>query len=74
MKHGGLSFPEAARTLAGRYGIDLPTKKLSPHDKKKLTERETILTLNLFDWSFYRNLLLSYAMGKPAIEYLLTWG
>ena len=43
MKHGGLSFPEAARTLAGRYGIDLPTKKLSPHDKKKLTERGTTM-------------------------------
>ena len=40
MKHGGFSFPEAARALARRYGIDLPTRNLSPHEKKKLTERE----------------------------------
>jgi DNA primase len=36
MKQGGLSFPEAARMLAGRYGIDLPSRDLSPYDKKKV--------------------------------------
>jgi DNA primase len=30
MKHGGLSFPEAASALAERYGIDLPKRNLSP--------------------------------------------
>ena len=37
MKQGGLSFPEAARALARRYGIDLPTRDMSSYEKKKLT-------------------------------------
>ena len=74
MKHGGLSFPEAARALAGRYGIDLPTRELSPHEKKKLTERETILTLNDAAMSYYHNCLLAKEQGKPAKRYLLKRG
>jgi DNA primase len=64
MKHGGLSFPEAAGALAERYGIDLPKRDLSPSEKKKLTERETILTLNDEALSFYRDCLLSEERGQ----------
>lgn len=74
MKHGGLSFPEAASALAGRYGIDLPTRDLSPQEKKKLTDRETILTLNREAVSFYRDCLLSEDRGKQAKGYLLKRG
>ena len=74
MKHGGLTFPEAVNMLAGRYGIDLPTRNLSLHEKKKLTERETILTLNSEAMSFYRNCLLSDEQGKQAKGYLLKRG
>jgi DNA primase len=74
MKHGGLSFPEAARNLAGRYGIDLPTRDLSPSEKKKLTERETILTLNSEAMAFYRGCLVSDSRGKQAMGYLLKRG
>ncbi|MDX2451160.1 DNA primase [Desulfosarcina sp.] len=74
MKHSGLTFPEVARSLAGRYGIDLPTRNLSPHEKKKLTERETILTLNGDAVSFYQGCLLSEERGKQAKGYLLKRG
>lgn len=74
MKHGGLSFPEAARTLARRYGIDLPTRDLSPYEKKKLTERETILTLIDEALVFYRDQLLSEKGGQQAMGYLLKRG
>ncbi len=74
MKHGGLSFPESARMLAGRYGIDLPSMDLSPYDKKKLTERESILTLNGVAVDFYRNCLHSEDMGRQAMGYLLKRG
>lgn len=74
MKHSGFSFPEAARTLARRYGIDLPSRKLSPFEKKKLTERETILTLNSEAMSFYRDCLHSQARGRQAMGYLLKRG
>jgi DNA primase len=74
MKNGGLTFPEAARALAGRYGIDLPTRKMSSYEKKKLTERETILTLNAEAMSFYHDCLLSGDRGKQAVGYLLKRG
>ena len=35
MKQEGLSFPEAARHLAKRYGVDIPDRPLSPEQKKK---------------------------------------
>jgi len=74
MKHGGLSFPEAAGALARRYGIDLPSRNLSTHEKKKLTERETILTLNNEAAAFYHDCLLSPRYGKQAMGYLLKRG
>ena len=40
MKHDGLAFPEAARTLARRYGVDIPNKSLTVEQKKRITERE----------------------------------
>jgi DNA primase len=36
MKNDGLTFPEAARALAERYGIDLPTRKMSFLREKKV--------------------------------------
>ena len=74
MKHEGLSFPEAARALARRYGIDLPTRNLSSHEKKKLTEREMILTLNAEAMSFYQDCLSRKADGRQAMAYLLKRG
>lgn len=74
MKHGGLTFPEAVGALARRYGIDLPSRNLSPQEKKKLTERETILTLNSEAAAFYQNCLLSPARGEQAMGYLLKRG
>ncbi|WP_319525063.1 DNA primase [uncultured Desulfosarcina sp.] len=74
MKQGGLSFPEAARALARRYGIDLPTRDLSPFEKKKLTERETILTLIDEAMAFYSERLLSGREGQQAMGYLLKRG
>lgn len=70
MKIGGLTFPEAARALAGRCGIDLPTAGMSPEEKKKLTERETILTLNAQAVSFYTRCLFSKKQGMEAMAYL----
>jgi DNA primase len=74
MKQGGLTFPEAARVLARRYAIDLPKRKMSPFEKKKLTERESILTLNGEAMSFYSDCLLSKEQGKQAKAYLLKRG
>ena len=74
MKQNGMTFPEAARALADRCGIDLPTRKMSLADKKKLTERETILTLNAEALAFFRSCLLESGSGKKAMDYLSKRG
>ncbi len=74
MKHEGLTFPEAARALARRYGIDLPTRNLSAFDKKKLTEREMILTLNSEAMTFFQDSLNRERGGGQAMAYLLKRG
>jgi DNA primase len=74
MKHEGLTFPETARALARRYGIDLPTRNLSLHEKKRLTEREMILTLNTDAMTFFQDCLTRKEHGKQAMGYLLKRG
>ena len=37
MRQEGMSFPEAARHLARRYGIDIPEGRLSPEQRKRIS-------------------------------------
>ena len=42
MKQEGITFPEAVRSLARRYGIEIPTRKLSPGQKRRSKKRLNI--------------------------------
>ena len=57
MKHDGLAFPEAARTLARRYGIDIPKKSLTIEQKKRITERESLLNINRHAMAYFKQAL-----------------
>ena len=46
MKNNGLSFPDAVKMLAGRYGINIPAKSMTAAQKKKLDERENLIAVN----------------------------
>ncbi len=70
MKHDGLSFPEAVRIVATRYGIEIPTQRLSPGQKRKINERENLLNVNRQAMNYFRHSLLERASGKKAMEYL----
>ena len=70
MKHDGLSFPEAVRIVATRYGIEIPTQRLSPGQKRKINERENLLNVNRQAMNYFRHSLLERASGKNAMEYL----
>jgi DNA primase len=74
MKHEGLSFPEAARHLAKRYGVDIPDRLLSPEQKKKISERENLLDINRRAAGFYHQALLDSRKGQQARSYLLKRG
>ena len=74
MKHDGISFPDAAKILAGRYGIDIPTRTMSPEQKRRMSQRENLLAVNRQAMEFFRKQLLEAASGKRAMEYLKKRG
>ncbi len=70
MKQDGLSFPDAARMLAGRYGIEIPTQTMSPEQKRRISERENLLAVNKLAMNFFRHSLFDSTAGKKATAYL----
>ena len=74
MQHEGLTFPEAVRTLAGKYGIEVPVEHLSQEQKKMLTEKEKLFRVNQLGAIFFRESLLDPQIGQKALTYLLGRG
>ena len=74
MKHEGLSFPEAVRALALRYGINLPTRPLSPDQKRRRDIKEQLFRLHQRVADDYHALLMDSPTGKKAREYLVKRG
>ena len=70
MKSEGITFPEAVRMIATKYGIDVPSQRLSPDQRKQITEREKLLDINGKAKDYFRDILSSTAKGKNAKEYL----
>ncbi|MFP4347501.1 MAG: DNA primase [Desulfococcaceae bacterium] len=70
MKHEGMSFPEAVRTLARRFGIEVPTRDLTPEEKRRFSEREALLDLNRRAMAYFQHMLWKTRAGEPARAYL----
>ncbi len=69
MKDEGLSFPEAVRELAGRYGVELPAPKLTPDQRRKIEVRDRLLRVMQMAGKFFVQQLNSPS-GRQAREYL----
>jgi DNA primase len=74
MKHDGISFPEAVRVLAGRYGVELPERRATPQQRRKMAEREQMLAANRAACDYYRRCLLQRTAGQTARNYLKKRG
>ncbi|NNL40931.1 MAG: DNA primase [Desulfobacterales bacterium] len=70
MKSEGITFPEAVRMMATKYGIDVPSQRLSQNQRIKISEREQLLEINRNAKDYFHNILSSTAKGKNAKEYL----
>ena len=70
MKHDGMSFPDAAKILVGRYGIDIPTTTMSPEQKRRMSQRESLFAANRQALEFFRKQLLDDISGRRAMGYL----
>jgi DNA primase len=72
MKRDGLSFGEAARTLARRCGVDIPERPLSGPERQRLGEQESLYEINRLAADFYHQHLIraNGPEGEAALAYL----
>jgi len=70
MKQDGMSFPDAARMLARRYGIEIPMPQMAPARKRQISEKENLYALNSRVMEFYRHILVKSSTGDKARQYL----
>lgn len=68
------SFPEAVRTLAERYGISLPDRRMNPEEQLRLRQREALLAVTKEAAMFFRQALRSGGKGEQARLYLQQRG
>ncbi len=70
VQYNNLSFPEAVGFLAKKYGIEIPTRRMSPTKKKELEEREGLFKINKEAADYFKGILSHPSSGKRAREYL----
>ena len=70
MKHQGITFPEAVRALARRYGIDLPREEMSPEQEKAESHRQRLLSANAAAAAFFQQCLTGGRQGEAARTYV----
>lgn len=74
MKLDGLSFPDAARSLASSYGIDIIDQRLSPSAHRAISEKDKICKINSAAATYYSNCLCKENVGRRALVYLSERG
>ena len=70
MKVGHFSFPQAVEELAKRYGVNLPSRELSPAQKKDVAEREVLFQINQIASDYFHDLLTQRREGEEGRKYL----
>lgn len=72
----GLSFPEAVRSLAERYGIEIAEEQRTPEQEMARQRREQLLRINEVAAEFYHGILMDNedARGRNARSYLKERG
>ena len=64
MEHEKLSYPEALRWLAGKYGIEIEERKLTPEELEEQTERRAFPTCRHGPKNGIRSSCLKQAKAK----------
>ena len=57
MEHEQMTYPEALRWLAAKYGIEIKEKELSEEEKKEQNERESMFIVNEWAAKYFENVL-----------------
>jgi len=74
MKAGHFSFPQAVEELAKRYGVALPSRELSPAQKREGAQREVLFQINQIASDYFHDLLTQRREGEEGRQYLSQRG
>lgn len=74
MQREGLSFPDAVRMMAGKYGIEVPAQNMSIAQKEQLSEKDRLYRVNEAAMLYFQRTLNDPHTGQKAMSYLLGRG
>lgn len=64
MEHEQMTYPEALKYLAKKYGIEVREKEMSEEQKQAHSERESLFIVNQFACDYFRNTLRNHVDGR----------
>ena len=64
MEHEQMSYPEALKYLAKKYGIEIKERELSSEEKQMQSERESLFIVNNFARDYFQNILKNHVDGR----------
>ena len=64
MEHEQMSYPEALKYLAKKYGIEIKERELSSEEKLMQSERESLFIVNNFARDYFQNILKNHVDGR----------
>ena len=64
MEHEGISYPEALKTVAKRYGIEVREKELTPEEQHRIDDRESMFALNGWAADYFAEVLAGDPEGQ----------
>lgn len=74
MRAKGITFPEAVKEVAKRYGIALPERELSPEEQRRRSLQSRLLEINETAAAFYHQILTARKEGEEGRQYLAGRG
>ncbi|MDR0894707.1 MAG: DNA primase [Prevotellaceae bacterium] len=64
MEHEQLSYPEALKYLAKKYGIEIKERELTHEEQQIQNERESLFVVNSFARDYFRQILTRHVDGR----------
>ena len=64
MEHEQMTYPEALKYLAKKYGIEIKERELSSEEKLMQSERESLFIVNNFARDYFQNILKNHVDGR----------
>lgn len=64
MEHEQMTYPEALRYLAKKYGIEIKERELTSEEKQMQSERESMFVINNFARDYFQNILRNHVDGR----------